>query len=91
LGQCLLASSQMVDCWMEAWYMRVYIGAISVLHIFKKLAGILSGPGALEMSNSFSRLKTPSTSIERVVISGKGESWIDGSVSDELCVKTEVK
>jgi len=56
--------------------MRVNIGVISVLHIFKNLAEILSGHGALEMSNSFSinRLKTPSTFIERVVISGKVES-----------------
>jgi len=69
---------------MEAWYMRVNIGVISVLHIFKIVS---RNPGALEMSNSFTRLKTQSTSIEKAVILDKGESWIDGSVSDELCAK----
>ena len=49
---------------------------ISVLHNFRKWAGILSGPVALEISNLFSKLRTPLASTEMMVISGKGESEI---------------
>ena len=67
------------------------MGAISVLHNFRKWAGILSGPGALEISNSFSKLRTPLASTEMVEIAGKGKSEIVGGVSVECGVKTEVK
>ena len=62
-----------------------------MLHNFRKWAGILSVPGALEISNSFSKLRTPLASMEMVEIAGKGKSEIVGGVSDECGVKTEVK
>ena len=51
----------------------------------------LSGPGALEISNPFSKLRTPLESTEMVAIARKGKSEIVGGVSDECGVKTEVK
>ena len=53
-----------------------------MLRNFRKWAEILSGLGALEISNSISKLRTPLTSTEMVAISGKGESEIVGGVRD---------
>jgi len=70
---------------------NVKIGATSIAHNFKIWAGILSGPVALDMSSSFSKLRTPLISTEMVAISGKDISEIIGGDSDECGVKTEVK